>query len=369
VRHIRFSGVLRLRSELDFREDPFWLVVDIALHSLDVGQTLLGRADALREGLHNLAIPLGLPGPLVHLLLGRKHKGFLAGRVLEDGRQARIICNLRLDLLGPLVPSCGLGLLDDLEAVLGEGLGGLAVDGRLGDLLELVERRGVVVEQRGARRRVCEEACETRGGAGLEELAGLDAGEEPCSCSHGCGTAACGVADSMGKGTSDAVNVRAAVAPAKRCGEDPCPSGHPGRLCHRVSTAATTPLTPTTLPVERHHLLCTRCQPASTSIRVYSAYTILSIVTRARASAWQPATSAAMRSIFYNFLSLATLATALAIETSSAKATGDWDDKQPDTIFNGQTVPPMIELTQHNLDTEISKGNWYDNHNYEKYAY
>jgi hypothetical protein len=121
--------------------------------------------------------------------------------------------------------------------------------------------------------------------------------------------------------------------------------------------------------VERHHLLCTRCQPASTSIRVYSAYTILSIVTRARASAWQPATSAAMRSIFYNFLSLATLATALAIETSSAKATGDWDDKQPDTIFNGQTVPPMIELTQHNLDTEISKGNWYDNHNYEKYAY
>jgi protein disulfide-isomerase len=68
-----------------------------------------------------------------------------------------------------------------------------------------------------------------------------------------------------------------------------------------------------------------------------------------------------MRSIFYSFLSLATLATALAIETSSAKVTDaqdDWDDKQPDTIFNGQTVPPMIELTQHNLDTEISKGNW-----------
>jgi hypothetical protein len=73
-----------------------------------------------------------------------------------------------------------------------------------------------------------------------------------------------------------------------------------------------------------------------------------------------------MRSIFYNFLSLATLATALAIETSSAKATDDWDDKQPDTIFNGQTVPPMIELTQHNLDTEISKGNWYDTHNCDR---
>lgn len=65
-----------------------------------------------------------------------------------------------------------------------------------------------------------------------------------------------------------------------------------------------------------------------------------------------------MRSILYTFLSLATLATTLAIETKSAKADDDWDDKVPDTIFNGQTVPPMIQLTQHNLDKEISKGNW-----------
>jgi protein disulfide-isomerase len=65
-----------------------------------------------------------------------------------------------------------------------------------------------------------------------------------------------------------------------------------------------------------------------------------------------------MRSIFYTLLSLATLTTALAIETKAPVASEDWDEKQPDTIFNGQTVPPMIELTQHNLDSEIKKGNW-----------
>ncbi|KAF2026346.1 thioredoxin-like protein [Setomelanomma holmii] len=68
-----------------------------------------------------------------------------------------------------------------------------------------------------------------------------------------------------------------------------------------------------------------------------------------------------MRAILYSLLSLATLATTLAIETAKPKATDvsdDWDEKQPDTIFNGQTVPPMIELTQQTLDNEISKGNW-----------
>jgi len=68
-----------------------------------------------------------------------------------------------------------------------------------------------------------------------------------------------------------------------------------------------------------------------------------------------------MRSIIYSLLSLATLATTLAIETKSPKPTAaadDWEEKQPDTIFNGQTVPPMIELGQDNLDKEISKGNW-----------
>jgi|TARA_R110002003_G_scaffold2123_1_gene24044 protein disulfide-isomerase len=68
-----------------------------------------------------------------------------------------------------------------------------------------------------------------------------------------------------------------------------------------------------------------------------------------------------MRAILYSLLSLATLATTLAIETAKPKATDlddDWEDKQPDTIFNGQTVPPMIELTQQTLDTEITKGNW-----------
>ncbi|CAO2652961.1 Nn.00g023720.m01.CDS01 [Neocucurbitaria sp. VM-36] len=68
-----------------------------------------------------------------------------------------------------------------------------------------------------------------------------------------------------------------------------------------------------------------------------------------------------MRSILCSLLSLATVATTLAVELPSAKkaaADDDWDEKQPDTIFNGQTVPPMIELGQHNIDKEISKGNW-----------
>ncbi|KAF1913245.1 thioredoxin-like protein [Ampelomyces quisqualis] len=68
-----------------------------------------------------------------------------------------------------------------------------------------------------------------------------------------------------------------------------------------------------------------------------------------------------MRSIFYTLLSLATLATTLAIEAESPRA-ADADDggeeKQPDTVFNGQPVPPMIELTQHSLDRDISNGNW-----------
>jgi protein disulfide-isomerase len=69
-----------------------------------------------------------------------------------------------------------------------------------------------------------------------------------------------------------------------------------------------------------------------------------------------------MRSILYALLSLATVASTLAVEVPAAKATAvddDWEDKAPDTTFNGQTVPPMIELRKDNMDSEISKGNWY----------
>jgi protein disulfide-isomerase len=69
-----------------------------------------------------------------------------------------------------------------------------------------------------------------------------------------------------------------------------------------------------------------------------------------------------MRSIFYSLLSLATIASTLAVETPSAKATAkddDWDEKTPSTTFNGETVPPMIELRPDTIEAEISKGNWY----------
>ncbi|CBX90746.1 similar to disulfide isomerase [Plenodomus lingam JN3] len=74
--------------------------------------------------------------------------------------------------------------------------------------------------------------------------------------------------------------------------------------------------------------------------------------------------SANMRSLFYSLLSLATIASTLAVETSTgatpskAAASDDWEEKAPDTIFNGQTVPPMIELTKDTLDKEIAKGHW-----------
>ncbi|PSN69228.1 thioredoxin-like protein [Corynespora cassiicola Philippines] len=68
-----------------------------------------------------------------------------------------------------------------------------------------------------------------------------------------------------------------------------------------------------------------------------------------------------MRSIFYSLLSLATIATTVVAEASGAKGAGkdgdDWEEVVPDTIFNGQTVPPMKELGTE-LDSEISHGNW-----------
>lgn len=70
-----------------------------------------------------------------------------------------------------------------------------------------------------------------------------------------------------------------------------------------------------------------------------------------------------MRSLFYSLLSLATIAHTFAANTPGAAkktdADDDWEDKVPDTVFNGQTVPPMIELGSKDLDSSISHGNWY----------
>lgn len=81
-------------------------------------------------------------------------------------------------------------LLDDGETVLGQGLGGLAVQRVLGDLLELVEGVVVEVQQGGARRRVGAEAGEAGRGAGLEKAGGradgTRRGREQSECrSHG----------------------------------------------------------------------------------------------------------------------------------------------------------------------------------------
>ncbi|KAF1834081.1 thioredoxin-like protein [Decorospora gaudefroyi] len=72
-----------------------------------------------------------------------------------------------------------------------------------------------------------------------------------------------------------------------------------------------------------------------------------------------------MRTLFYSLVSLATIAATCGAETAAAAATAkattdddDWDEKAPSTTFNGETVPPMIELRQDNIDAELATGNW-----------
>jgi len=84
-----------------------------------------------------------------------------------------------------------------------------------------------------------------------------------------------------------------------------------------------------------------------------------------------------MRVLLYSILSLATLRSVLAgspveaaatstsvasgikIQTAAAvKPSDSLDDAPPETIFNGQAVPPMKELSGVTLDEEISKGYW-----------
>ena len=84
-----------------------------------------------------------------------------------------------------------------------------------------------------------------------------------------------------------------------------------------------------------------------------------------------------MRALLYSILSLATLRSVLAgspvkaaaistsvasgikIQTAAAvKPSDSLDDAPLETIFNGQAVPPMKELSGITLDEEISKGYW-----------
>ncbi|KAF2792183.1 thioredoxin-like protein [Melanomma pulvis-pyrius CBS 109.77] len=69
-----------------------------------------------------------------------------------------------------------------------------------------------------------------------------------------------------------------------------------------------------------------------------------------------------MRSLFYSLLSLATIASTLAAdvpaEVPAETPTDDWDEAVPDTLFNGQTVPAMKELSSVDITKEISQGNW-----------
>lgn len=87
------------------------------------------------------------------------------------------------DTVLPFLQTGGLDALDNGQAVLCQGFGGLAVDAVFGEALQLVEGAVVEVEQGGARGGVGYDACEAGGSAGLEVL---DLGEETEGCSH-CG--------------------------------------------------------------------------------------------------------------------------------------------------------------------------------------
>jgi protein disulfide-isomerase len=68
-----------------------------------------------------------------------------------------------------------------------------------------------------------------------------------------------------------------------------------------------------------------------------------------------------MRFSLYSLLSLATVASTLAADTSSAQDSDKddgWGDKAVETTFNGEKVPPMIELTPDTFPSETKKGNW-----------
>jgi len=67
-----------------------------------------------------------------------------------------------------------------------------------------------------------------------------------------------------------------------------------------------------------------------------------------------------MRSLLFSLLSLATVTSILAADAAPAKKdVDDLDEVVPDTIFNGQTVPPMKDLDEQHIVEDISKGNWY----------
>lgn len=63
-----------------------------------------------------------------------------------------------------------------------------------------------------------------------------------------------------------------------------------------------------------------------------------------------------MRFLHYSLLSLATITTTFAAKV--AEDDDDIEEKVPDTIFNGQTVPPLIELNPKDIEKDLSKGNW-----------
>lgn len=123
------------------------------------------------------------------------------------------------------------------------------------------------------------------------------------------------------------------------------------------------------LPTERVRLFLLfliYCDPDSLPLQPTASHRIASHAhAPPTAAAPEQLAAVAMRSIFYSLLSLATIASTLAAPDNAARTlvkradADDWEDKVPDTIFNGQTVPPMPVLDLQSLTRTISKGNWY----------
>lgn len=140
-----------------------------------------GTSGAFGRRLDGVTIPLLSTGVLASV-------AFLRGSVLsvfqkETGESLRLSAHSLLHTLQPLLKTGRLRRLDNLQALAGQCLGGLAVDGRLGEMLQLFKNALVKEDQSRARAGVSEEAGQP-GGSKRLQVPGLDVGQQPECRSH-----------------------------------------------------------------------------------------------------------------------------------------------------------------------------------------
>lgn len=150
----------------------------LALRPDDLVLSLGRRPDALVLGtLVDLSVPL-LEPDVALLVLSAHHKDLVSDldrpglaavdSAAGDTELRRVLVDELLGADRPLLVARGDQLLDEGHAVLGHGLDGLAVHGRLGDVLELAEGRSVQVQEGRSGRGMSPETREAGGSTSLQ---------------------------------------------------------------------------------------------------------------------------------------------------------------------------------------------------------